>query len=56
MIVTRNGTPVAEIRPLPPRRFVARAVIADAAGRAPRIDATRFRKDLDDVVDQSVDV
>ncbi len=54
MIVTRNGTPVAELRPLPPRRFVPRAVIADAAGRAPRIDATRFRRDLDDVIDQSV--
>ena len=55
MIVTRNGMPVAELRPVPPRRFVPRAVIADAAGRAPRIDATRFRMDLDDVVDQSVD-
>ncbi len=55
MIVTRNGTPVAELRPVPPRRFVPRAVIADAAARAPRIDATRFRTDLDDVVDVSVD-
>ena len=55
MIVTRNGTPVAELRPIPPRRFVPRAVIADAAARAPRIDATRFRTDLDDVVDVSVD-
>ena len=55
MIVTRNGTPVAELRPIPPRCFVPRAVIADAAARAPRIDAARFRKDLDDVVDVSVD-
>ena len=55
MIVTRNGMPVAELRPIPPRRFVPRAVIADAAGRAPRIDATRFRTDLDEVVDHSVD-
>jgi prevent-host-death family protein len=55
MIVTRNGTAVAELRPVPPRRFVPRSVIADAARRAPRIDASRFRADLDAVVDQSVD-
>ena len=55
MIVARNGMPVAELRPVPSRQFVPRAVIADAAGRAPRIDATQFRKDLDDVVDQSID-
>jgi prevent-host-death family protein len=55
IIVTRNGVPVAELRPIPPRSFVPRAVIADAAGRAPRIDAGRLRNDLDAVVDQSVD-
>ncbi len=55
LIVTRNGMPVTELRPVPPRQFVPRAVIADAAGRAPRIDAARFRRDLDDVIDQSVD-
>jgi len=54
LIVTRNGVPVAELRPVPPRRFVPRAVIADAARRAPRVDAARFRADLDAVVDQSV--
>ncbi len=55
MIVTRNGTPVAELRPVSPRRFVPRAVIAEAARRAPRIDAARFRRDVDVAVDQSVD-
>ena len=55
MIVTRNGMPVAELRPIPPRRFVPRAVIADAAARAPRIDAKRFRTDLDNIVDVSID-
>lgn len=54
LVVTRNGVPVAELRPVPPRRFVPRTVIADAARRAPRVDATRFRADLDTVVDQSV--
>ncbi len=48
--VTRNGTPVAELRPLPPRRrFVPREVIAAAAHTAPRVDADRFRADLDAV-------
>ena len=56
IIVTRNGTPVAELRPVPARRFVPRAVLADAAQRAPRVDAAQFRSDLDAVVDPSVDV
>ncbi len=55
VIVTRNGTPVAELRPLGPRRFAPRAVIADAAARAPRIDADRFRADVDAVIDQRID-
>ena len=54
-IVTRNGTPVAELRPVRPRRFVPRAAIADAVARAPRIDAGRFRADLDAVIDQRID-
>ena len=54
LVVTRNGIPVAELRPVPPRRFVARAAIADAGRRAPRVDAVRFRADVDAVVDQSV--
>jgi prevent-host-death family protein len=55
IIVTRNGVPVAELRPIQPRRFVPRAVIANAAARAPRINADRFRADLDAVIDQSID-
>jgi antitoxin (DNA-binding transcriptional repressor) of toxin-antitoxin stability system len=55
LIVTRNGVPVAELRPVPPRQFVPRAIIADAARRAPRVDAKKFRDDLDDALDQSVD-
>lgn len=55
MIVTRSGTPVAELRPLPPNRFVLRAVIADAARVAPRVDGARFRLDVDTAVDPSVD-
>jgi len=55
IVVTRNGTPVAELRPIQPRRFVLRATLADAAARAPRIDAARFRADLDAVIDQRLD-
>jgi prevent-host-death family protein len=51
IIVSRNGTPVGELRPIKRRRFVPRAAIADAAGRAARIDAGQFRADLDAVVD-----
>lgn len=56
LIVTRNGTPVAELKPVLPRRFVAREAIAHAAATAPRIDGKAFRADLDTLVDQGVDV
>ncbi len=55
IIVTRNGVAVAELRPIEPRQFVPRSAIAQAAVRAPRIDAGRFRADLDAVIDQSID-
>jgi len=55
IIVSRNGTPVAELRPIRPRRFVSRATLAEAASRAPRVDAGRFRADLGVVIDQRID-
>jgi prevent-host-death family protein len=55
LIVTRNGTPVAELRPIGPRRFVPRTTVAEVAQRAPRIDAKRFRRDLDRTVDPSTE-
>ena len=54
-VLTRNGTPVAELRPIQPHRFVPRAMIADAGRRAPRVDARQFRADLDSVIDQRID-
>jgi len=51
IVVTRNGTPVGELRPIKRRRFVPRAIIADASRNAARIDVERFRADLDAVVD-----
>jgi prevent-host-death family protein len=53
--VTRNGTPIAELRPIPPRRFVPRGTIAHAARRAPSVDYARFREDLDAVADPLTD-
>lgn len=55
LVITRNGTPVAELRPLGPRRFVPRERLAQAARIAPRIDARRFRADVDAIIDQRVD-
>ena len=55
MIITRNGTPVAELRPVSRRRFVPRAVIVEAGRGAPRIDAARFRADLDALADPYVE-
>ncbi len=52
-VVTRNGTPVAELRPLSPRRFVARQQLADDLRLLAPIDAGRFRRDLDAIVDPS---
>jgi prevent-host-death family protein len=53
--ITRNGVPVAELRPIQPRIFVSRAIIAEAAARAPRVDARRWRADLDSLVNQATD-
>lgn len=55
LVITRNGTPVAELRPLGPRRFVPRERLAQAAKTAPRIDFERFRADVDSTVDQHLD-
>lgn len=50
-IVTRNGVPVGELRPVR-RRFVNRDVMLAAFADAPAIDAGRFRDDVDALVDQ----
>ena len=47
LIVSRNGTPIGELRPIKRRRFVPRAAIAEAAARAARLDNTRLRAALD---------
>jgi prevent-host-death family protein len=56
LVITRNGTPVAELRPFGARRFVGRDRLAEAARQAPPIDADRFREDVDAILDQRTDV
>jgi antitoxin (DNA-binding transcriptional repressor) of toxin-antitoxin stability system len=51
-VVTRNGVPVGELRPVQRRRFVARDVALDAFARAAPLDAQRFRAELDHFVEQ----
>lgn len=55
-VVTRNGEPVAELRPLGHgrRAFVPRAEIAAVAAAGWRIDAAAFRGDLDTAIDQGL--
>ncbi len=55
-IVTRNGEPVAELRPLRAgrRTFVAREEVAALATAGVRIDWRQFRADLDQVIDQGL--
>ncbi len=55
-IVTRNGEPVAELRPLRAgrRTFVAREEVAALATTGVRIDRHQFRADLDHVIDQGL--
>jgi antitoxin (DNA-binding transcriptional repressor) of toxin-antitoxin stability system len=54
-VVTRNGEPVAELRPLRAgrRTFISRAEVAALAAANVRIDRDQFRNDLDAVIDQS---
>jgi antitoxin (DNA-binding transcriptional repressor) of toxin-antitoxin stability system len=51
-VVTRNGVPVGELRPVARGRFVTAAAAVAAFAAAPRIDPVRFRRDLDRVAGQ----
>ncbi len=51
-VVTRNGVTVGELRPILRRRFVAREAVLAAFARAAPIEPTRFRGDLDGMIDQ----
>jgi prevent-host-death family protein len=55
-VVTRNGEPVAELRPIRAARrtFIPRDEIASLASAQVRIDHRRFRDDLDQAIDQGL--
>ncbi len=55
-IVTRNGEPVAELRPARSgrRTFISREEVAALATAGVRIDRHQFRTDLDRVIDQGL--
>ncbi|HEX7496184.1 MAG TPA: type II toxin-antitoxin system prevent-host-death family antitoxin [Candidatus Limnocylindrales bacterium] len=55
-VVTRNGEPVAELRPVQAgrRAFISREEVAALAAVGVRIDRHRFRTDLDQVIDQGL--
>jgi prevent-host-death family protein len=55
-VITRNGSPVAELRPIRPeqRTFVAKAVLAPGVAGGPPVDAATFRADLDRFVDPAL--
>lgn len=55
-VVTRHGTPVAELRPVAAgrRRLVPKAEVIAAIASSGHIDAATFRADLDRVIDSSL--
>jgi prevent-host-death family protein len=55
-VITRNGEPVAELRPVQAgrRTFISREEVAALAVGGVRIDRHQFRSDLDHVIDQGL--
>jgi prevent-host-death family protein len=54
-VVTRNGTALAELRPLRRKRFVNRDALVRSAAQLADIDPDRFRADLDAIARQDID-
>lgn len=53
LTVTRDGRPIAELRPLRPRGMTAAALL-ERWRRLPALDGARFRSDIDRAIDQSL--
>ena len=54
-VVTRNGRPVGELRPLHRHRFVDAVTVIEAFRRAPRLNWQRMREDIDQKLDQDIE-
>lgn len=53
VVVTRDGVPVGELRPIPRPRLRATSLLARWR-HVPQVDATAFRADVDAVLDPSL--
>jgi antitoxin (DNA-binding transcriptional repressor) of toxin-antitoxin stability system len=54
-VLTNNGEPVGEIRPLHgPQRFVRKEVLVASIGDWKPIDVEEFMRDVDEAVDQTI--
>lgn len=51
-VVTRNGVPVGELRPIHRRRFVPKDVALAVFAGAASLDYSRLRGDIDAILDQ----
>lgn len=54
-LVTRNGRPVGELRPMRRDRFVDAITVVEVFRHAPPVDWRRFREDIDQDADQEVE-
>jgi len=54
-VITRNGVPVGELRPIERRRSVPAALAMAMFRGTPAIDSQRFRADVDGVLDQDIE-
>jgi prevent-host-death family protein len=53
MVVTRDGHPVAELRPLR-RRGLTSAALLERWHRLPDVDPVALRRDIDEILDQGL--
>ena len=51
-IITRNGVPVGELKPVGRRHFVRSDKLMETAIHLPPVDAKRFREEVDAFIDQ----
>ncbi|WP_299054830.1 prevent-host-death protein [uncultured Nocardioides sp.] len=51
-VISRNGQPIGELRPLRRDRLVDAGLVTAVFERAPRLDAGRLREDVDAFLDQ----
>lgn len=54
-VITRNGRPVGELRPLRRDRFVDAVTVVEAFRHAPRLDWQRVREDINQHLDQDIE-